>query len=189
MRRPIRILVMVALALSLALAGARESYFPNRDGLSWTYDNGQMQVLTGPTEIGGQTVMVLVNYLQGQPVSEEYLVFHERGVYFMGTSAAGQLLVYDPPLLLYQASPLQVGQSWRSTTRVQGIEITLTAEVVGVRGVQTPAGRFNTLHIRQQTITSTGGQTALDLFFVPTVGIVRFVTQDGTAVDLIDKNF
>jgi hypothetical protein len=189
MSRFIRILMSVTLALGLTLASARESYFPDRDGLSWTYDNGQMQVLSGLTEIGGQAVMVLVNYLEGQPISEEYLVFHERGVYFMGTSAAGQLLVYDPPLLLYQASPLQVGQSWRSTTRVQGIEITLAAEVVGVRGVQTPAGRFNTLQIRQQTITSTGGQTALDLFFVPTVGIVRFVTQDGTVVDLIDKNF
>jgi hypothetical protein len=29
----------------------------------------------------------------------------------------------------------------------------------------------------------------MDLFFVPSVGIVRFVTQDGTTIDLIDKNF
>jgi hypothetical protein len=59
--------------------------------------------------------------------------------------------------------------------------------VVGLRGVQTPAGRFNALQIRQRTLTSTGGQTLLDLFLVPGVGIVRFVTEDGTVIDLIER--
>ena len=61
--------------------------------------------------------------------------------------------------------------------------------MLAIRGVKTPAGRFNALQIRQQTVTSNGARTVMDLFFVPSVGVVRFVTQDGTTVDLIDKNF
>ena len=99
------------------------------------------------------------------------------------------MVTYTPPLLFYPPAPLQVGQTWSSTTQLQGLEITLSAEVLGVSGVQTAAGRFNALQIRQQTITSSGGQTFIDQFFVPTVGIVRTVTQDGTTIDLIEKNF
>ena len=53
----------------------------------------------------------------------------------------------------------------------------------------TPAGRFNALLIRQTSLTSTGGQTVLDLYFVPGIGVVRFVTQDGTIIDLIERSF
>ena len=45
------------------------------------------------------------------------------------------------------------------------------------------------LQIRQLTETSTGGQTLLDLFFVPGVGVVRYATRDGTVIDLIDRTF
>jgi hypothetical protein len=90
---------------------------------------------------------------------------------------------------VYAAAPLQPGTTWSSTTRIAGIEVTLAAEVVGLRGVQTVAGRFNALQIRQRTITSTGGQTLIDLYLVPGVGVVRFVTQDGTVIDLIDRTF
>ena len=70
-----------------------------------------------------------------------------------------------------------------------GFDITLAAEVVGMRGVSTPLGRFNALQVRQRTFTNTGAQTTLDLFMVPGVGVVRFETQDGTVVDLVEKNF
>ena len=56
-------------------------------------------------------------------------------------------------------------------------------------GVATPAGRFNALLIQQTSLTSTGGQTVLELYFVPGVGVVRFVTQDGTIIDLIERSF
>lgn len=180
---------LLALLLLVSWASAEESYFPHRDGLSWTYDNSQTQILSGPREVGGQSVMVLTNYLDGRPVSEEYLMYEEDGVFFMGTAAAGQTLIYSPPLLLYQGNKLQVGQSWQSQTTVRGLEITLKSEVLGVSGVQTPAGRFNALKLRQITITNTGAQTELELYYVPTVGVVRWVTQDGTVINLIQKNF
>jgi hypothetical protein len=82
-----------------------------------------------------------------------------------------------------------VGQTWQSRALVGGFEISLLAEVLGMRGVETPAGRFDALQIRQWTVTSTGAQTLLDLYFVPSVGVVRSVLQDGSVVDLVDKNF
>lgn len=176
-------------ACALLGAAAANGYYPFGAGLSWTYDSGTTQVMSGPRSLAGTEVMVLTHYLDGVPVSEDYLTFGPDGVATIGTAAAGQLTLFDPPLLIYGPPPLEPGLTWTSTTRLAGIEISLSSEVVGMRGVQTPAGRFNALQIRQRTLTSTGGQTLLDLFLVPGVGIVRFVTQDGTVIDLIERNF
>ena len=182
-----RFLALLLVLLTPALA--QESYFPNRDGLSWTYSNGETQTLAGPRLVNGQSVMVLTHALDGVPVSEDYLLYDTTGVLSLGTAAGGRTLVYTPPLVIYQGERLEPGDAWASITRVGDLEITFQAEVLGVRGVQNAAGRFNTLQIRQTTVTSTGAQTTLDLFFVPTVGVVRTVTEDGTVVDLIEKNF
>ncbi len=176
-------------AIALASVALASGYFPVGDGLSWTYDNGATQVMSGPRRLDGVDVMVLTHYIDGVPVSEDYLTFGPDGVRTVGTAAAGQIAPYDPPLLVYAAAPLQPGSTWASSTRIGGIDVTLSSEVLGLRGVQTPAGRFNALQIRQRTLTSTGGQTLLDLFLVPGVGIVRFVTQDGTVIDLIERSF
>jgi hypothetical protein len=179
----------IALVALLAATAAANDYFPAAAGMSWTYDSGTTQVMSGPREIDGLEVMVLTHYLDGLPISEDYLAYTDGGVYTVATAAGGQVVRYQPPLLVYAAAPLQPGTTWSSTTRIAGIEVTLAAEVVGLRGVQTTAGRFNALQIRQRTITSTGGQTLIDLYLVPGVGIVRFVTQDGTVIDLIDRTF
>lgn len=180
--------MLMALA-ALAGAASANGYFPFGDGLTWTYDSGTTQVMSGPRTLEGTEVMVLTHYLDGVPVSEDYLTFGADGVATLGTAASGRLTLYDPPLLIYGPPPLEPGRTWSSTTRLGGIEITLSSEVVGLRGVQTPAGRFNALQIRQRTLTSTGGQTLIDLFLVPGVGVVRFVTEDGTVIDLIERNF
>jgi hypothetical protein len=181
--------LVLALLLLLAGTAAANDYYPASSGMSWTYDSGTTQMMSGPRTIDDFEVMVLTHYLGGVPVSEDYLAFTDDGVYTVATAAGGQVVRYQPPLLVYAAAPLQPGTTWSSTTRIAGIEVTLTAEVVGLRGVQTPAGRFNALQIRQRTITSTGGQTLIDLYLVPGVGVVRFVTQDGTVIDLIDRTF
>jgi hypothetical protein len=132
--------------------------------------------------------MVLTHFFEGNPVSEDYLVYG-NDVQSVGTAASGQTLLYTPPLLVYAPSPLEVGMKWQSTTEVGGLSITLASEVLGISGVETLAGRFNALQIRQRTLTSSGGQTILDLYLVPGVGVVRYVTQDNIVIDLIDKNF
>jgi hypothetical protein len=189
-RRPVAPLwATIALAFLLAapsLAFAAD-YFPSGEGVSWTYSSGETQAFSGPRDLDGLSVMVLTHYLEGVPVSEDYLSFTSDGVFTHGTAAGGTLVRYDPPLLVYAAAPLQPGAAWSTTTELGGFSITLSAEVLGLRGVQTPAGRFNALQIRQRTLTSTGGRTLLDLFLVPGVGVVRFVTEDGTTIDLIDR--
>jgi hypothetical protein len=180
------LLLLIGLLLTLAYG---QDYYPSSEGLTWTYSNGETQFFAGTRELNGQQVTLFLHSLQGTPVAEDYLIFDAQGVRMVGTAAGGQMLLYNPPLLIYPPEPLNVGQSWRSTARVDAIEITLNSEVLGIAGVQTPAGRFNALQIRQQTVTSTGGQTLIDIFFVPGVGIVRTVTQDGTIIDLIEKNF
>jgi hypothetical protein len=179
----------LVLVLMLGMAWAQEAYYPSRDGLSWTYNNGETQVLSGVKTVGGYTASVLVKYIEGAPIAEDYMVYDAQGVSMVGTAANGMTLEYTPGLVIYPVSPLQVGQSWKSKANLSGYEITITAEVIGVRGVETAAGRYNALQVRQQTITSTGGQTITDFFFVPSVGVVRWVMQDGTTIDLIDKNF
>ena len=182
--------LLVALILLVAsLASSQEAYYPARDGLSWTYSNGETQTIGAPREVAGQSATVLLHYLQGSPVSEDYLVYDAQGVRAIGTSAGGDTLIYTPFLTVYPPPPMQVGQSWKTTANVSGFDISLSSEVLAVRGVETPAGRYNALQIRQQTVTTTGGQTIVDLFFVPSIGVVRWVMQDGTTIDLIDKNF
>lgn len=182
-------ILLVCLVWLSALALAQEAYYPAREGLAWTYSNGETQAFEGVKAVAGQSTQVLVHYLQGMPISEDYLIYDANGVRSVGTAAGGQTLIYEPFLTFFPAPPLAVGQTWTSTTKVSNFDISVTAEVLAVRGVQTQAGRFNALQIRQQTITSTGAQTVLDLFFVPSIGIVRWITQDGTSIDLIDKNF
>lgn len=182
----IRALVLSAW-LSVCLVAAQAGYYPHGEGQSWTYDSGVTQRMSGPRDLDGVDVMVLTHYLDGVAVSEDYLAYGPEGVRTFGSASGGQFLRYAPPLLIYPPAPLDVGANWRSTTDLGAFSITLDAEVLGLRGIQTPAGRFNALQVRQRTLTSTGASTLLDLFFVPGVGVVRFVTQDGTVVDLIER--
>jgi len=179
---------MGLLVLWSGTAGA-QSYYPNQTGMSWTYSSGETQQLGGPRDMGGRQVMVLTHYFEGVPISEDYMEYTPQGVISYGSAAGGQVYVYEPALVVYPQEPLVQGMAWAGTTTLAGFNLTLSSEVVGLRGVATQAGRFNALLIRQTTLTSNGGQTVLDIYFVPAVGIVRFVTQDGSTIDLIEKNF
>ena len=183
---------MRLLVLSILLLGGTataQGYYPSESGLSWTYSSGETQQLSGPRDVGGRQVMVLTHYFEGVPISEDYMQYTPEGVVSFGSAAGGQVFHYDPALVVYPQEPLAQGMTWTGTTNLSGFNLTLSSEVIGLRGVATQAGRFNALLIRQTTLTSNGGQTVLDIYFVPAVGIVRFVTQDGSTIDLIEKNF
>ncbi len=191
MTRPLTRAARAAALLFTLLLGAAwgQGYYPAAPGYSWTYSSGETQALQGPRDMDGRQVYVLVHYLNGVPISEDYLEYGPQGVLSHGAAAGGQLYNYEPPLLVYPPEPLSPGMSWTSTTRLPGFDLTLDSQVMTLRGVETPVGRFNALLIRQTSLTSNGGQTVLDLYFVPGVGLVRFVTQDGTVIDLIEKSF
>lgn len=181
-----RTLAAILIALTLGAAALAQDYHPHRAGQSMTYTNGETQVLSGPRDFGGQQVMVLTHYHQGDAISEDYLVYAPQGVLQVGWAAGGTVMTYSPPLLAFAAGPYQIGTQWQSTTSLSGVTITLSAEVLAMRGVDTPAGRFNAFQIRQVTVTATGGQTVLDAYFVPGVGVVRYVMQDGTVINLLE---
>lgn len=181
-----RLLSVILLLAGVALGS---EYHPQQAGYSWTYTNGETQTLSGPREFQGQQVMVLTHWLHGDAVSEDYLVYAPEGVLHVGTAVGGNVLNYNPPLKAFGAGPFEPGTKWQSSSTISGLQLTMSAEVLGSRGVETPAGRFNALQIRQVTVTSTGGQTVLDAYFVPGVGVVRYVLQDGTVINLLEKNF
>lgn len=177
----------LVLALSaLAFASAQRTYYPSTLGTSWTYSNGETQTLSSGAALYGDAFTILTHYVAGVPISEEVLYVGPEGTFIVGTASGGSFVTYDPPLTVYPPGPLAPGDGWQSTTVVSGLEITVASEVVGVQGVRTPAGRFNALQIRQTTLTSSGARTTIDLFFVPTVGVVRFVTSDGVSTDLVE---
>jgi len=174
----------------LSLGSAKNAYFPNATDLSWTYSNGEEQRMSGPYQLDDKAVMVLTHYMNGKIASEEYLVYTDNGVFNLGTAKeGGELLRYEPPMVVYEGSSLTVGQAWQSKSVINDIEITFSSEVIGVQGIKTESGRYNALVIRQQTFTDTGGQTTLDVYFVPSVGIVRFSSSDGDVTDLVEKSF
>lgn len=186
MKRRFLLLFLLLLLPAVALG---QDYHPQQSGFSWTYTNGETQTLSGPREFQGQQVMVLTHWLFGDAVSEDYLVYSPAGVMHVGTAAGGTILNYNPPLKAFDAGPFQAGSKWQSSSTISGLQLTMSAEVLGTVGVETPAGRFNAFQIRQVTVTSTGGQTVLDAYFVPSVGVVRYVLQDGTVINLLEKNF
>ncbi len=182
-------MLLAGLIIAIFSAASAQDYYPAAAGLSWTYSSGETQTISGPRSFQGREVWVLTHYLEGVPISEDYLEYGEDGVISHGSAAGGEVFVYSPPLLVYPPAPLEAGMTWASTTGLPGFNLTLDSSVVGVGGVATPSGRFNALQIRQTTLTSNGGQTVLQLYLVPGVGVVRFQTQDGTVIDLIDKSF
>ena len=179
----------MTLLVMMSGLGVSQAYYPNQAGMSWTYSSGETQQLSGPRDMSGKQVMILTHYFEGVPISEDYMEYTAQGVVSFGSAAGGQVYVYEPALVVYPQEPLTEGMTWTGTTALGGFNLTLSSEVIGLRGVATPAGRLNALLIRQTTLTSNGGQTVLDLYFVPAVGIVRFVTQDGSTIDLIEKSF
>ncbi len=187
----LRYLILVLSFLTLfSLSHAKNSYFPNAPDLTWTYSNGEERRMTGPYQYEGLPVMVVTRYLNDTLIFDDYFVYTEEGVFTIGVAVAGgELQLFDPPLIVYEGSQLSPGQFWESTTVYREQEIKVRTEVVGLQGVKTEAGRFNALLLRERTLTATGAQTEMDMYFVPSVGIVRFSTSDGDVIDLVDKNF
>lgn len=174
------------------LGSAKNGYFPNATDLSWTYSNGQELRMTGPYELDDYShpIMVIANYMNGQIISEDYMVYDESGVFQLATLLAdGELLQYNPPLTLFEGSTLSPGQTWESSTYVNNKEIRTRYEVVRHQGIKTELGRFNTFLIKEQTFTATGAHSELEIYFVPGIGIIRRSSSKGDVTDLVKKNF
>jgi hypothetical protein len=168
------------LCFSLALA-APKAYYPSSVGYSWTYSSGEVQVFS--REENGS--LVLEHKISGRPTVADLLRYTEKGVLLEGLIVGKNVQKYNPPLQLYPASPLSVGQEWGGRSMFGGQSVALLGKVVRIEGVNVPAGRFNAYVMRTSTVTGDGGSVVVEVYFVPGVGIVRYGTPDGKTVDLV----
>ena len=191
------------LAWGGTLSLAQNSYFPSQAGTRWYYDNGEVQQLRPiadpalwlpslamlPIPESEQAQLKALDYsLEDTVLSSDVLAFHSSGVWLLGHSSGGEVLRYSQPMQLYGTPPLQPGQVWQSSAALLDGERSLTqvqwqSEVLAVRAVTTEAGRFNALVLRQASY-SEGLTQQRDLYFVPSLGVVRWQEADGRVVML-----
>ncbi len=172
------LLPALAVLASTALAS---SYFPTAPGTTWKLSNGEVQKLLQPVTVKGVKVTPLQHVVNGKLVSEDLMEFRGGGMYLRGTRANGKVTWYNPPLTVYPASPLVPGQVWESATG----GFTLRSQVMGQEPISTPGGRFNALVIRSDVKTASGAQSTSYSYFVPGVGTVRYMSGNGSTVDLV----
>lgn len=176
-----RSLFWLTVLCAASLASAAGGYYPSAPGTTWKLSNGEVQRLLQPVTLKGVQVTPLQHVVGGKLVSEDLMEFRDGAVYLRGTRVGGKLNWYEPPLTVYPASPLTPGQSWTSSAG----GLTLTSRVMGQEALTLGVGRFNALVIRNDVTTSSGAGSATFSYFVPGVGTVRYVSGNGSPVDLV----
>lgn len=172
---------LALLACLTASALAAPSYFPYTPGAKWRYSNGETQTVGAARVVKGVTVLPLAHSFGGKVVSEDLLELRPSGVFLRGSQVGKQLTWYEPALTLYPAPPLLVGMTWQSASG----RLSLAGRVVGQEAVQNSAGTFNALVVRTEVGTGAGDASAQFAYFVPGLGVVRFVGAGGQTVDLL----
>ncbi len=186
MTRLARAFFLLALLLGLALGRSgpdARTYFPHALGMRWVYTSGEVQTFVEVKALAGVEVWMLEHrYPSGAKMTEAFSF--GDGVWLHALVTDGQTLLYDPPIRLYPAAPLEVGMSWENTTTLAGQRVLTQAKVVALEGVSVPLGRFNAFRIRSTVRTLNGGLSTIDYYFAPGVGVVRYATPDGGVIDL-----
>lgn len=163
-----------------------KSYYPSTIGMTWSFSNGETQKFIQPQTVKGLRMTTLMHSFGSQIVQLDYLEYSKEGVFLKGSKVGGKLTWYEPKLMLYPPSPITVGLQWKSSAHIDKKNvIEYVGHVVGQEAVVNPAGRFNAFVIRTDIQTSSGAQNTLYTYFVPTLGPVKWVTSDGTSVNLV----
>ena len=181
-----RALFLLTLLLGLAAAAPPKDYYPHALGMTWHYTSGEVQKFVEVREMAGAEVWMLEHRYADGARMVEALAFRDDGVWVLAVQSAGETLAYDPPLKLYPPPPLKKGLSWQQTTTLRGQTLELSAVVLGIQGVEVPAGRFNAFRIQTRLQAAGGAESVVDLYFVPGVGVVRYATADGGVIDLVE---
>jgi hypothetical protein len=184
-----RFLLLLGLLL-LVSSHAQTNYYPTRVGMRWVYSNGEILEYSREDNFFGTRVLVLQHTLKDQLTGEDYIVSNANGVSFLGNKSGQQINRFTPPLVLYPKAPMKVGMKWQTTSEVgvgSGYKVTAATEIIGTAGVKVKAGRFNAFIIRSTFYQPDGSSSTSDIYFVPTIGTVRTVYDDGSSVDLISR--
>jgi hypothetical protein len=183
--------LLARVAVLLAFLGfsisAQSDYYPTKPGLKWVYSNGETQQYTKTTNVFGLNAVILAHIFGGSTVQEDYIQVTSLGVNLLGTKRNNIVTQYKPPLAVYPAAPLAVGARWSSSSKVGSSTVAISSAILSSEGISVKGGRFNAFVIRQSVNTSGGGRSVSDLYFVPGIGTVRYVTSDGSAVDLVSR--
>lgn len=172
---------LLALLTGTVYAAPQISYYPEKG--HWTYSSGETQQLAAPVTVRGVQVRPMQHQIGGQTVTEDLLEFTGGKVLLRGIRIGNKLTWYLPPLLVYPASPLAPGQSWQSFSSTPSGAVMLRGTVLQGEPVSTPAGKFNALLIRSDLQQGKNLSTQFS-YFVPGLGVVRYQTAGGAAVDL-----
>ena len=183
-RTAFAMLAIFAFALS---SSAQNNYFPSRVGLKWTYSSGETQEYSREDTVFGTKVLVLQRSLNGKFVSEDYLQSSSAGVVLLGTKQGTQVYRYQPSVVVYPKAPLKVGSTWSTSSGTGAAQFTIQYNVTGTAGVKVKAGRFNAFIVNSQVTTAQGSTSSNDLYFVPSVGTVKYVYQDGSTIELVGR--
>ena len=179
--------LIVALGLLLVSSQAQNNYYPTRVGMRWVYSSGEIKEYAREDTVFNTKVLVLQTTIKDQLAAEDYIVSNANGVTFLGNKVGQQITKFSPPLILYPKAPLKVGMQWQSVSDVGGAKITMATQVIGTAGVKVKAGRFNAFIIRSTFYQADGSSTTTDLYFVPSIGTVRTINEDGSSIDLLSR--
>jgi hypothetical protein len=183
MKRVIGTLLALAF-VSAMTSSAQSNYYPSRVGLKWKYSSGELQAYVREDTVFNARVLVLQRSMDGRVVSEDYVQSSAAGVVLLGTKQNNQYFKYDPPVVVYPKAPLKVGSVWSTTSGSGNAKFTINYSVTGTAGVKVKAGRFNAFIVNSVVTTADGSSSSNDLYFVPSIGTVRYVYQDGSTIDL-----
>jgi hypothetical protein len=165
-----RLIALLGLLL-LVSSHAQNNYYPTRVGMRWVYSNGEILEYSREDNFFGTRVLVLQHTIKDQLTGEDYIVSNANGVSFLGNKA-----------------PMKVGMKWQTTSDVGGgYKITAATEIIGTAGVKVKAGRFNAFIIRSTFYQPDGSSSTSDIYFVPTIGTVRTIYDDGSSVELVSR--
>lgn len=178
-RRLIAVCLLLLLACAPALAQGAH-YYPHQPGRSWAYTSGETQVVASPTTYRGVQITPVSHQYGAQLLTQDLLEYRADGsVWLRGLKAGGRLTWYSNPLNVYPPGPLTPGQRWQSG----GSTLKSVGRVLGTEAVRVPAGTYNAFVIRTD-LTVGGRQSSQVTYFVPGLGVVRYVTADGSRIDL-----
>ena len=181
-RRALVLPLLGLLGAALLNAQALDSnYYPRKAGTRWTYSSGETQIMGAAVTHRGVPVVPVSHQYGSTTYTQDLLEFRADGsVWLRGVNVGGRLSWYAQPLNVYPPGPLSPGMTWKGSNGA----VRTVSTVTGVTPLKTAGGTFNALTIQTET-TAAGKISVQKTYFVPTLGVVRYETADGTRIDLL----
>ncbi|MDB5046472.1 MAG: hypothetical protein JWQ08_2522 [Deinococcus sp.] len=172
---------LVLALVPVAGAAVPSGYYPHTTGTRWTYSSGETQEVGKPALYRGVRVVPVAHQYGSTVYTQDLLEYRADGsVWLRGVNAGGRVNWYTPPLNVYPPGPLVPGQTWSSASGT----LKSASTVRGAEPLRVGSVSYNALVIR--TVLTSGGRQSTQLtYFVPTVGVVRYQTADGSQIDLV----